>query len=146
MSTTTPTATPTATPTEVVRRFTAEVINAHDPAAADALVAENFLELDPLPGQEGGRAGLQSWLAGWFAAFPDLAWTNEQHVSEGEHVVTRFFWTGTQRQDFQGIPATGRQVKVNGVVIDRVVAGQMTESRMLMNSLSLLQQLGVVPG
>jgi hypothetical protein len=50
----------------------------------------------------------------------------------------RFFWTGTHQQEFMGIPATGRTVSVNGVVIDRVVGGQMTESRMLMNSLRRL--------
>ena len=135
----------TTNPTDVVRRFCDEVINAHNPAAAETLVAEDFVELDPLPGQVGGREGLQRWLSGWFAAFPDLAWTNQQHVAEGEHVVTRFTWTGTQQQDFMGIPATGRRVSVNGVVIDRVEGGQMSESRMLMNSLSLLQQLGVAP-
>lgn len=131
--------------TDVVRRFAQNVLNAHDPAAADALVAQDFLEHDPLPGQAGGRAGLQQWLSSWFAAFPDLAWTNEQHISDGEHAVTRFFWTGTHQQEFMGIPATGRQVNVHGVVIDRVVAGQMTESRILMDSLGMLQQLGVVP-
>jgi hypothetical protein len=44
-----------------------------------------------------------------------------------------------------GIPAAGTRVNVNGVVIDRVINGQMTDSRMLMNALSMLQQLGATP-
>ena len=128
-----------------VNRFCAEVINAHNPAAAEGLVADDFIELDPLPGQKPGRVGLQEWLAGWFAAFPDLAWTNTQQVVEGDTIVTRFYWTGTQQQEFMGVPASGRHVNVNGVVIDRVVHGQMVDSRMLMNALSMLQQLGVIP-
>jgi steroid delta-isomerase-like uncharacterized protein len=133
------------TPVSTVNRFCDEVINAHNPEAADTLVAEDFSELDPLPGQQPGRVGLQQWLAGWFAAFPDLTWINEQQIAEGEHVVTRFHWTGTHQQEFLGIPATGARVNVNGVVIDRVINGQMTDSRMLMNSLSMLQQLGANP-
>ena len=131
--------------TDTVQHFCSDVINAHDPRAADGLVAVDFIDLDPLPGQDPGRAGLQAWLTGWFAAFPDLAWTTEQQLADGEHVVTRFTWSGTHTRDFMGIPASGSRINVNGVVIDRVVNGQMTESRMLMNSLSMLQQLGAVP-
>jgi len=130
---------------EVVNRFCDEVINAHNPAAAEGIVADDFIELDPLPGQDPGREGLQRWLAGWFEAFPDLAWTTEEQIASGDKVVTRFFWTGTHKQDFMGIPATGKQVKVNGVVIDHVVDGLMVDSRMLMNALTMLQQLGAIP-
>jgi steroid delta-isomerase-like uncharacterized protein len=126
---------------DTVNRFCADVINAHDPSAADGLVADEFLELDPLPGQEPGRAGLQAWLGGWFAAFPDLVWTNDEQLVEGDRVVTRFHWTGTHRQEFMGIAATHRAISVNGVVIDRVVDGQMVDSRMLMNAFSMFQQL-----
>ena len=44
-----------------------------------------------------------------------------------------------------GIPATGRQVTVKGVVIDRVIEGKFAESRILMDTLGMMQQLGVVP-
>jgi steroid delta-isomerase-like uncharacterized protein len=134
----------TSNPLDVVNRFCDEVINARNPEAAEGIVADNFVELDPLPGQGPGREGLQQWLAGWFAAFPDLAWTNEEQIAVDERVVTRFFWTGTHEQEFMGIPASNRTVKVNGVVIDRVEDGVMVDSRMLMNALSMLQQLGAI--
>jgi steroid delta-isomerase-like uncharacterized protein len=66
-------------------------------------------------------------------------------VAEGEKVVTRFHWTGTHRDTFLGIPATGKSVAVTGVVIDRLEAGKMADSRMLMDTLGLMQQLGVLP-
>jgi len=132
---------PSQTPLETVNRFCAEVINAHDPSAADGLVTDEFAELDPLPGQEPGRKGLQAWLGGWFAAFPDLTWTNDEQLVEGDRVVTRFHWTGTHQQEFMSIAPTQRQISVNGVVIDRVVDGQMVDSRMLMNAFSMFQQL-----
>jgi steroid delta-isomerase-like uncharacterized protein len=132
-------------PMDVVNRFCDEVLNARNPDAAEGIIADDFVELDPLPGQGVGRIGLQLWLAGWFAAFPDLTWTNEEQIASEEKVVTRFFWTGTHQGEFMGIPASGKAVKVNGVVIDRVVDGLMVDSRMLMNAMSMLQQLGVVP-
>jgi predicted ester cyclase len=52
---------------------------------------------------------------------------------------------GTHRGDFMGIPATGRHIAVKGVVIDRVVDGKWKDSRLLMDTLSLLQQLGALP-
>ena len=130
---------------EVGRRFVEEVINKQNLAAADELVAENFVELDPLPGQAQGREGLRQILAMFFAAFPDLHWTVEEDAAEGEKLWSRFTWRGTHRGDFLGVPATGNQVEVNGVVIDRIVEGKMVDSRILMNELSLMQQLGVIP-
>ena len=116
---------------EVGRRFVEEVINKQNLAAADELVAENFVELDPLPGQAQGREGLKQILAMFFAAFPDLHWTVEEDAAEGEKLWSRFTWRGTHRGDFLGIPATGNQVEVNGVVIDRIVEGKMVDSRIL---------------
>jgi len=130
---------------DVGRRFVEEVINKQNLAAADELVAENFVELDPLPGQAQGREGLKQILAMLFAAFPDLHWSVEEDAAEGEKLWSRFTWRGTHRGDFLGVPATGNQVEVNGVVIDRIVEGKMVDSRILMNELSLMQQLGVIP-
>jgi steroid delta-isomerase-like uncharacterized protein len=101
--------------------------------------------LDPLPGQRQGREGLKEVLGGMLAAFPDMHWVVEEMVAEGEKVVTRFTWTGTHRGTFLGIPATGKGVSVKGVVIDRLVGGLMTDSRILMDTMGMMQQLGVVP-
>ena len=71
--------------------------------------------------------------------------TVETGLAAGDKVVSRFTWTGTHRGDFLGIPATGKSVTVRGVVIDRLNAGKMADSRILMDTLGLMQQLGVVP-
>jgi predicted ester cyclase len=56
-------------------------------------------------------------------------------------VFSRFTWSGTHRGTFLGISATGRHVKVSGMVLDRVVAGKMAESRILMDGLKMMGQL-----
>ena len=129
----------------VVGRFVEEVINQGRLEVADEIVALDFVELDPLPGQSQGREGLKEVIAMMRAAFPDIHWVIEETIAEGEKVVSRFTWTGTHKGTFLGIPATGKSVSVKGVVIDRVVGGKMTDSRILMDSLGMMDQLGVMP-
>jgi steroid delta-isomerase-like uncharacterized protein len=130
---------------EILRKFIEEVINQNRIDRANDLVVEDFVELDPLPGQRQGREGLKEVLGMMRAAFPDMHWAVEEMIAEGDTVVTRFAWTGTHRGEFLGVPATGRSVAVKGVVIDQLDGGKMTRSRILMDSLGMMQQLAVVP-
>jgi steroid delta-isomerase-like uncharacterized protein len=129
----------------VLTRFV-EFINTGKTAIADEVVAPDFLERDPFPGQQPGREGLKAIIFMIRAAFPDLEWVVDEMVAEGEMVASRFTWSGTHRGPFLGVPATGKQVTVTGMVFDRMVEGQLVESQILMNTLSLLTQLGVMPG
>jgi steroid delta-isomerase-like uncharacterized protein len=130
----------------VIARFLEEVINQGRLEQADELVAVDFVELEPLPGQRQGREGLKEVIGMLRAAFPDIHWIVEETVASGDKVVTRFTWTGTHRGTFLGVPASGRSVSVKGVVIDRLVAGKMADSRILMDNFTMMQQLGVIPG
>ena len=128
-----------------LERFVEEVINQGQFEAAAELVEENFVELDPFPGQQQGREGLKDVIRMMRIGFPDIHWTLEETIASGDKVVSRFKWTGTQRGEFLGIPATGRKVTVPGVVIDRLNDGKMADSRILMDTLGMMQQLGVIP-
>jgi steroid delta-isomerase-like uncharacterized protein len=130
----------------VVNRFVEEVINQGRLEQADELVVADFVELDPLPGQQPGREGLKEVIGQMRAAFPDIHWVLSEQVAEGEKVVSRFTWSGTHRGTFFGVPATGKSINVKGVVIDRIVKGKMVDSRILMDGLSMMQQLGALPG
>jgi steroid delta-isomerase-like uncharacterized protein len=100
---------------------------------------------DPLPGQQQGREGLKQVISAFRTALPDIHWVIEETVGEGDKVFSRFTWHGTHRGEFFGVPATGKQITVKGMVVDRVVAGKMAESRILMDGLSMMRQLGVIP-
>lgn len=130
--------------TSLVRRFTDEVINAQDlDVALTELVAEDFVELNPLPGQGPGRAGLADVLRAMFAGFPDLHWTVLDTLAEGDRVMAVSTWTGTHLGEFLGIPATGRGVTVEAWTVDRYRDAQMIESRIIMDVAGLLRQLGL---
>jgi steroid delta-isomerase-like uncharacterized protein len=79
------------------------------------------------------------------AAFPDLVFSIYEQISEGDKVVSRFEWTGTHHGEFLGVPATGRSVRVWGIVIDRLQQGRIKDTRILMDALGLMAQLGVFP-
>ena len=129
----------------VITAFLEDVINDGRLERADDLVALDFVELDPLLGQQQGREGLKAVIGGMRAAFPDMHWVMDEMIAEDDRVVTRFTWTGTHRGTFLGIPATGKGVTVKGVVIDQLAAGRMAKSRILMDTMGLMQQLGAIP-
>ena len=92
----------------VVRRFVTEVISQGQMDLAAEFVWEDVVEQVPLPGQGPGLEGLKDILRGMRAAFPDLNFSIEEQISEGDKVASRFEWTGTHQGEFLGVPATGR--------------------------------------
>lgn len=103
-----------------------------------------MVEHVPFPGQGPGLQGLKDVLRGMRAAFPDMHWHIEEQLTEGDRVLTRFEWTGTHRGEFLGVPATGQLVRVWGMVIDRIQDGRIKETRIIMDMLGLMIQLGAV--
>ena len=126
---------------QVINRFIDEVLNKKNLAAMDEIVAEDFIEHVPFPGQGPGRAGLRDAISALANAFPDMMWTVDEQISEGDKVVTRFTLTGTHQGDFAGVPATGKSIIVWGVVIDVVRDGLFAESRIILDFPTLMRQL-----
>ncbi len=80
-----------------------------------------------------------------FAAFPDVQYTLNELLAEGDRVVARFRARGTQTGAFPGIPATGKAVAMSAIAIYRVAGGKVVEQWLEYDMLGLLQQLGVIP-
>jgi len=128
----------------IVRRFVDEVITGGAIDRAGEFAWEDVVEEVPLPGQGPGLEGLKDILRAMRAGFPDLVFTIEEQVSEGDKVASRFTWTGTHKGSFLGIPATGRPVRVWGIVIDRLVEGRIQSTRILMDTMGMMAQMGVM--
>ncbi len=129
----------------IVRQFIEKVLNRGEIDAAGQFFWEDMVEQVPLPGQGPGLEGLKEALRGLRAAFPDMHWTIHEQIAEGDKILSRFEWTGMHRGPFLGVPATGRPVKVWGMVIDRFEGGKIKDTRIIMDTLGLMVQLGVVP-
>ncbi len=80
-----------------------------------------------------------------FTAFPDLMYTINDIVAEGDRVVIRVTNTATHKGVFQGIPPTGKQISFTGVDIFRVTDGKIQEEWSSPDVLGLMQQLGAIP-
>jgi predicted ester cyclase len=89
----------------IVRQFIDETLNQGDIEGAARFVWEDVVEQVPFPGQGPGLAGLRDVLRAMRAAFPDLHWSVEEQMTDGDRVLTRFEWTGTHRGPFLGWPS-----------------------------------------
>jgi steroid delta-isomerase-like uncharacterized protein len=126
-----------------IRRVIEEVYNRGDLAVV-AEVAASDLVIHASSQDIRGREGAKQYVTALRAGFPDLRFTIEDQVAEGDQVVTRWSACGTHKGTFQGIPATGRQVRLVGADIDRIVGGKVIECWAHMDELGLMRQLGVV--
>jgi steroid delta-isomerase-like uncharacterized protein len=129
----------------IVRGFADEVITKGNIEAAAEYCWEDIVEQVPLPGQGPGLSGLQDILRDLRTGFPDIVFAIQEQIAERDKVASRFEWTGTHKGEFLGIPATGRTVRVWGIVIDRLDDGRIKDTRILMDTLGLMGQLGVLP-
>jgi predicted ester cyclase len=66
-------------------------------------------------------------------------------IAKGDKVVTRWTARGTHKGGLQGIPPTGKQLTVTGIVIERLSNGKRVEGWSNFDALGMLQQLGVIP-
>ena len=128
-----------------VREFIDRVLTAGEIDVTGDYFRDDVVEEVPFPGQGPGLQGLKETLTRIRHAFPDSKWSVEEQIAEGDKVLTRFTWSGTHQGEFLGIPATNRHVQVWGMVIDRFEDGKVKSTRILLDTLSMMQQLGVVP-
>ena len=90
-----------------------------------------------------GPAGQKQIAADFRAAFPDLSWTVEQLVAEGDYVVGRWTAEGTHTGPWGAIAPTGRAVRFSGVNILRFENSRVAEIWNYRDDLGLMQQIGV---
>jgi steroid delta-isomerase-like uncharacterized protein len=92
-----------------------------------------------------GPAGYLAIIGMMRGGFPDIQWTLEEMVAEGDKVAARFTMRGTHRGTFFGVPPTGKTISVQAMNIYRLSGGQFVEEHGQPDMLGLLQQIGAVP-
>ena len=131
---------------DLVRRYVENVLNQGDLAEADELVAPDAVMYHAgAPGPIRGLDAIKLFVTAFRVSFPDLRSPLEDMVTEGDRVMVRFTWSGTQRGDFQGIPPTRRRFTVTGSGLYRIQDGKIAEVWAEFDTLALLTQLGVMP-
>ena len=130
----------------LMRRAIKEVWNGGNFAAVDELVTSDVVLHLSKPGDEiHGPEGVRQFYTALHAAFPDIHFTIEDQLADGDKVVTRWTCHGTHQGEFQGMSPTGKQISVTGIDIDRIADGKVVECWPIMDELGMLQQLGAAP-
>jgi steroid delta-isomerase-like uncharacterized protein len=126
---------------ELLEAFYAQFWNAGNVDAVEALVADDYIDHQPVPGLPGGKEGLARLITLWHTGFPDMSETVEDLIAEDDKVVGRFTFRGTHTGEFMGIAPTGRRVSMTGIDIVRVRDGRIAEFWYAEQLHDLLRQL-----
>jgi steroid delta-isomerase-like uncharacterized protein len=130
----------------VVRRWVEEGWNAHNLAPIDELYTPDVVQHDPSsPLQVTSAEEMKQYIGAFLTAFPDIHFTTEDLLAEGDKVLWRFTSRATHTAPLMGIPPTGRSTTVTGMVLFRVSGGRIAEVWVNFDALGMLQAIGVIP-
>jgi steroid delta-isomerase-like uncharacterized protein len=126
-------------------RVWVESLNRGDVSGADRAFASDCIihvtgEAEPVRGREAWK----QFVGGLLVAFPDLHFTMEDQFSAGDRVALRWRATATHTGPLGNIPATGKRMEIDGLIIDRLANGIVVERWEQWDQPRMLQQLGLV--
>lgn len=116
----------------------------HDAAALAADHKEDGVVVSPTGGVLEGRAEIERIYRVWFTAFPDLAFTTEALLVDGDRAALLWRASGTHAGEFFGTAPTGRHIDVAGAFVYELVDGLIAHERRVLDFTGLLVQVGVL--
>jgi len=127
-----------------IRRVFEEAVNQRKFEVFDELFAPTYVNHNmptPVPGPE----GMKMVIGMFINAFPDFRVDVTDVVADGDYLSSYGRFSGTHQGDFQGIPATGKQIDATYVDIWRVEEGKLIENWVNIDTMGMMKQLGVIP-
>lgn len=110
------------------------------------VLADDFVEHEEFPGLPATKDGAKALFKMLRSGFPDMQMTPQDIIVSGDKAVARVQLTGTQQDEMMGVPATGKSVKIQLIDIMRLGEdGLVHEHWSVMDQMTMMQQLGVVP-
>ena len=107
--------------------------------AADAVV-----DSPTAGGTVSGRDAIEAITRAWFTGFPDVEFTTQDIIVDGDRVVWILTTHGTDTGGFLGLPPTGKPFRVPMVVICTMGDAQIRHERRIYDFTGLLTQIGVL--
>ena len=130
---------------KALARHSWEIASQHDPDALEEVYAAELVWHEPDQDVRGLQEAKQ-YYSKYLSAFPDLNFTVEDVIAEGDKVVTRWRVRGTHQGEVEDFgPPTGRQMEFEGITIHRIEGGKIVEEWERYDNLSIMQQLELVP-
>jgi len=130
---------------KAIGRQLVEVWNTGNLSNVDEIFANDFVNHDPTRPEVTDIESYKKYIDETRSGMPDFKVVNEDMIAEGDKLVSRYTVSGTFQNDFFGIPATGKKATWTGVNIYHLTSGKIAEVWWHKDSLTMLQQLGVIP-
>ncbi len=135
--------------TEETSRFIAQLLdamNSHDMDGVAACFSPDYRGTDVNEaGPQLGRVGIRQSMSRYLAAFPDLHFTQEAAVMEGDRVAIQWTAHATHQGTVLHIPPTGKQVVVRGATFLTLQEGQIVSGSYIWDVASMLREIGLLP-
>jgi predicted ester cyclase len=130
----------------VFRRIPEEVINTGNPDVAGEVIASDYVEHVPYPpGMPSGLEGWKLFFTMFHTAFPDMHYTVENILAEGDMVAMHVTARGTHQGEFMGVAPTGSEVTWTETHIGRFENGKLVEHWGNSDDLGMMEQFGAIP-
>ncbi len=125
-----------------VDRVRAEVYNTGNFDVMPEIFDEGYLHGSANGPDAIGIAEGSRWIGGFVTALPDLEWTFDEVIAEGDRVAARWTTRGTHDGDLLGFAPTGKPVEFTGISFFTVRCGKVVEFQTEMDAAGLLEQVG----
>jgi predicted ester cyclase len=130
---------------DVYSRMVEQVVNQGNFDMVEELFHPDYVDHGAPPGAPGGLEGVKAVFGMFRAGFPDVRFSVDDMVAQGDIVATLVHGEGTHNGPFMGIPPTGKHAKWRSVGFFRVQNGKIVEHWGIPDLLGLLIQIGVIP-
>jgi steroid delta-isomerase-like uncharacterized protein len=122
------------------KRLYDEVYNKGNLSLIPELVSPDFVS-----GDSKGHEGYRQIVNTWRAAMPDLHFTIDEMVGEGDRLVYRLSGTGTGAGKLAGIDITGKKMSWTQAIFTEYKDGKVSKGVNIQDALTLYQQAGITP-
>src|ERR1700730_13850242 len=105
-----------------------DAFNKRDPALAQQIMSEDWIDIPAAPGQPPGRKGVEYILNDLSKVFPDFQITPAEILQDGAKGIVRSELAGTQRTPFVGFAAKGRKMTIQTIDIHEFKDGKIVRT------------------
>ncbi|MCE7042607.1 ester cyclase [Dyadobacter sp. CY312] len=135
----------TDTNNRIMQRFITFINSASETLAIELISQDALFYVPGQPDPMQGPAGYLSIIAMMRSGFPDIKWTLEDMVSEGDKIAARFTMRGTHQGNFFGVPATGKLIQAQAINFYHLSDGRFVKEYGQPDMLAIMAQIGAVP-
>jgi steroid delta-isomerase-like uncharacterized protein len=129
----------------LVRRYFDEILNKPDLTLVQEIFSSDSVFRAPHIPEVHGLEARKLFITAIHTTYPDIHYTIQELIAEGDKVVARWKYSGTHKGEWMGVAPTGRYFSATGTTTLRISGGKIVEEWADYDAMGVWQQLGVLP-